>query len=135
VKKLEKDLQKYLEEEIEKLPVAKAEAPIQTLAFQRVLQRAAMQVQHSGKDTLNGAAVLIELFREPESFAVHLLEKQGITRLSVTSFVSHGIRKDGLVRRQSMPAGDDEEGRPESDPLEAYTSELVARAAAGEIDP
>jgi ATP-dependent Clp protease ATP-binding subunit ClpA len=135
VKKLEKDLQKYLEEEIEKLPVAKAEAPIQTLAFQRVLQRAAMQVQHSGKDTLNGAAVLIELFREPESFAVHLLEKQGITRLSVTSFVSHGIRKDGLVRRQSMPAGDDDEGRPESDPLEAYTSELVARAAAGEIDP
>src|SRR6185436_14573090 len=135
VKKLEKDLQKYLEEEIEKLPVAKAEAPIQTLAFQRVLQRAAMQVQHSGKDTLNGAAVLIELFREPESFAVHLLEKQGITRLSVTSFVSHGIRKDGLVRRQSMPAGDDDESRPESDPLEAYTSELVARAAAGEIDP
>jgi ATP-dependent Clp protease ATP-binding subunit ClpA len=135
VKKLEKDLQKYLEDEVEKLSVAKAEAPIQTLAFSRVLQRAAMQVQNSGKDTLNGAAVLIELFREPESFAVHLLEKQGITRLSVTSFVSHGIRKDGLVRRQSMPAGDDEESRPDSDPLESYTSELVARAAAGEIDP
>jgi ATP-dependent Clp protease ATP-binding subunit ClpA len=137
LKKLEKDLEKYLEEEVDKLPSTKLEAPIQTLAFQRVLQRAAMQVQHSGKDTLNGAAVLIELFREPESFAVHLLEKQGVTRLSVTSFVSHGIRKDGLVRRSSMPAGSEEEdeGRPDSDPLSAYTSELVARAAKGEIDP
>jgi ATP-dependent Clp protease ATP-binding subunit ClpA len=136
LKKLEKDLQKYLDEDVEKLPQGKTDDPIQTLAFTRVLQRAAMQVQHSGKDTLNGAAVLIELFREQESFAVHLLEKQSITRLSVTSFVSHGIRKDGLVRRQSMPAGDEDEGgRPDSDPLEAYTTELVARAAAGEIDP
>ena len=135
---LERELDKYLDAEIESLPEEDYTEPQQTVSFQRVLQRAAFHVQHSGRDTLDGAAVLTELLREPESHAVYLLEQQGIKRLDITSYLSHGVRKDGLVpRKRKAGAGAEEGGEDEgvANPLDAYTTELVAKAADGKIDP
>ncbi len=136
--KLESELTLYLDNEVEKLPEDRADLdPQQTMAFSRVFQRAAFHVQSAGKDTLEGTAVLVELMREPESYAVYLLESQNVKRVDMTAYLSHGVRKDGLVpQRKRVPAGDeDEESGELAEPLEAYTTELVAKAAAGEIDP
>jgi ATP-dependent Clp protease ATP-binding subunit ClpA len=135
IARLERDLTAYLESEVDKLPEGRPIEPAQTPAFQRVLQRAAFHVQHSGRDLLDGPAVLVEVMREEDSYAVFLLESQGVTRLDITSYMSHGVRKDGLVPRRPAHAGDDEGGEVAQDPLEAYTTELVAKAAAGKIDP
>ncbi len=138
--KLEKDLDAYLDEEVEKLPEDKVVEPQQTLAFQRIFHRAALHVQHHGKEELTGKIMLVELMREEESYAVYLLEKQGVTRLDLTSYLSHGVRKDGrLVRRRPVPAEgeapDDEQPEVADEALDAYTDELVAKAAEGRIDP
>ncbi|RME21650.1 MAG: ATP-dependent Clp protease ATP-binding subunit ClpA [Deltaproteobacteria bacterium] len=141
--RLEKDLDAYLDEEVEKLPEDKVVEPQQTLAFQRIFHRAAMHVQHHGKKELTGTIMLVELMREEESYAVYLLEKQGVTRLDLTSYLSHGVDKSGrLVRRAPIPADgatpdDEDEERSEvaDEALGAYTEELVAKAAEGRIDP
>ncbi len=139
--RLEKDLDAYLDNEVEKLPADKVLEPQQTLAFQRIFQRAAFHVQHHDKDELTGTVILVELMREEESYAVYLLQAQGISRLDLTSYLSHGVKKDGrLVRRRPVPAGaeEDEEERDsvaEDEALAAYTEELVAKAAEGRIDP
>ena len=135
--KLENELALYLDNEVEKLPEDRTELdPQQTMAFSRVFQRAAFHVQNAGKDTLEGTAVLVELMREPESYAVYLLEAQNVKRVDMTAYLSHGVRKDGLVpQRKRVPAGDEDESENLAEPLEAYTTELVAKAATGEIDP
>ncbi|MFT5686566.1 MAG: ATP-dependent Clp protease ATP-binding subunit ClpA, partial [Myxococcota bacterium] len=136
--KLEKELTLYLDNEVEKLPEDREDLdPQQTMAFSRVFQRAAFHVQNAEKDTLEGTAVLIELMREPESYAVYLLETQKVKRVDMTAYLSHGVRKDGLVpQRKRVSAGDDDEDSKDlAEPLEAYTTELVAKAASGEIDP
>ena len=140
--KLEKDLEAYLEEEVEKLPEGKEREPTQTLSFGRVFQRAMFHVQNSGKEELDGPTVLTELLREEDSYAVHLLEEQGIERLDITSYLSHGVRKDGGTRKKALPGDDsspdsDDEASLEEDddPLSRFTTELVAKAAAGLIDP
>ncbi len=140
LKTLEQDLVLYLDKEVEKLPEGAEETePQQTKAFQRVLQRAAFHVQNSGKGVLDGPNLLTELMREPESYAVYLLEKQGIKRVDVTTFLSHGTRKDGKIQKKKpLPQGTGPDGDAAplaDDPLAAYTTELVARAARGEIDP
>ena len=138
VDKLEKELTLYLDNEVEKLPEDRAGIdPQQTMAFSRVFQRAAFHVQNAGKELLEGTAVLVELMREPESYAVYLLETQNVKRVDMTAYLSHGVRKDGLVpKRKRVSAGDDDEDSGDlAEPLEAYTTELVARAAAGEIHP
>ncbi|MCB9778428.1 MAG: ATP-dependent Clp protease ATP-binding subunit ClpA [Alphaproteobacteria bacterium] len=140
--RLEKELDAYLDAEVERLPADKLVDPQQTLAFQRVIQRAAFHVQQHGKEELTGVIILLELTREEDSYAVYLLEKQGIDRLSLTTFISHGVGKKGkLVRRApdsdegEAMAGGEGDGEVADDALSAYTDELVAKAAAGRIDP
>lgn len=136
---LEKQLILFLDNEIEKLPEGREMEPQQTNAFSRVFQRAAFHVQQANKDTLDGLSVLIELMREEESYAVYLLESQQVKRVDLTSYVSHGVRKDGLVpsrKKASAGEGADEDGSNNAeDPLSEYTTELVEKAAKGQIDP
>jgi ATP-dependent Clp protease ATP-binding subunit ClpA len=75
------------------LPEGVEQDPQQTLAFQRVFQRAVMHVQSSGKNLMDSSNLLVAFFREPDSYAVYLLQKQGVTRLDVVRFISHGIAK------------------------------------------
>src|SRR5262245_26885465 len=137
---LRADLVAYLDRQLPPLPAGADAPPQQTLGFQRVLQRAAAHVQSAGKDEIDGRDVLVAIFREPDSHAAYLLGKQGITRLDVTSFLSHGVRKvpapDDPGSTGQPAEGEDEDGAPQPrDPLAAFTTDLVAQAAAGRIDP
>ena len=111
-----------------------------TLGFQRVIQRAILHVQSSGKKEVKGANVLVALFGEKDSHAVHFLNQQGITRLDVVNFISHGITK-APQESSGAPQGDgasaqEREGEGEvSSPLDAYTLNLNAQALSGRIDP
>jgi ATP-dependent Clp protease ATP-binding subunit ClpA len=144
VEALKKELDAYLDEHLERLPEGRDVMPQQTLGFQRILQRAAAHVQSSGRDEVNGCNVLVAIFREPDSQAAFLLEQQGIRRLDVITYLSHGISKIVEGPGPAEPSGDDEDDDDDSggagrqaarDPLAAFTVDLVAKAAAGRIDP
>jgi ATP-dependent Clp protease ATP-binding subunit ClpA len=134
LKMLEKELEDYLDRTLEAL--AAAQDPEQTAAFQRVLQRAAWHVQGSGRTELNAGDVLVAITRERGSHAVYLLEKQGVRRLDILQYISHGIGKEGSGDDEPQEDGGDEGGpRPVKDPFKTFTVNLVERAAHGLIDP
>ena len=106
---LKQELATYLDERLERLPPDSEASPERTLGFQRILQRAAAHVQSSGKEELDGRHVLVAIFRETDSHAAYLLAKQGITRLDVVTYLSHGIAKAPEPAPQPEEE-DDEEG-------------------------
>src|SRR5262245_29596210 len=125
---------------MEKLPEGLDQEPQQTLSFHRVLQRAVIHAQSAERKEINGGNLLIAMYREPDSYAVYLLEEQGITRFDVVNFVSHGVSKIPTEEEpdaQGDEEQEEEEGRPGKrlNPLEAFTVNLVDRAARGTIDP
>jgi ATP-dependent Clp protease ATP-binding subunit ClpA len=136
--KLRRDLEDFLENKMEQMAEGEDHLPEQTPAFQRVLQRAYLQAQGSGQEVIDGGNILAALYQERRSHAVYVLEKQGVTRLDVLRYISHGISKvdpDGGKDEPTMMPGDEEDERPSRDPLAAFTANLVERAAAGKIDP
>src|ERR1700687_222461 len=135
-------LEQCLNTHIEKLPEGVDMPPQQTLAFQRVIQRAAAHVQSAGKDEILSRNVLVAIFREPDCHAAYLMEQQGVTRLDVISYISHGVSKiaEESAGAQGDDAADDDTehdagAQPKKDPLALFTTDLVARAADGKIDP
>ena len=108
-----------------------------TLGFQRVIQRAILHVQSSGKKEVTGGNVLVAIFGEKDSHAVYFLHQQGVTRLDVVNFMSHGITKTP----QNKDAGKETEQESDTEQpgqtgaLETYTVNLNAQAIAGKIDP
>ena len=142
---LRRSLTSYLDDEIDSLPEDVEEGPMQSVAFQRVLQRAIMHVHSAGKKEIDGGNILVAMFAEEESHAVYCLNEQGITRLDILNYISHGIAKvsEGELNRAraSGPAGDEEseeEGEEEEstrDPLKDFMVNLNERAVEGKIDP
>ncbi|MGZ5819107.1 MAG: AAA family ATPase, partial [Burkholderiaceae bacterium] len=111
-----------------------------TLGFQRVIQRAIMHVQSAsnGKKEVTGANVLVAIFGEKDSHAVYYLHQQGVTRLDVVNFISHGVRKDQQSDAQKAPEGAEDaqsEGQQKESALEQFTQNLNKAAAEGKIDP
>ncbi|HZV65072.1 MAG TPA: AAA family ATPase, partial [Telluria sp.] len=111
-----------------------------TLGFQRVIQRAIMHVQSAsnGKKEVTGANVLVAIFGEKDSHAVYYLHQQGVTRLDVVNFISHGVRKDQQADTQKTSEGVEEaqvEGQDKESPLDQFTQNLNKAAADGKIDP
>jgi len=107
-----------------------------TLGFQRVIQRAILHVQSSGKKEVTGANVLVAIFGEKDSHAVYFLHQKGVTRLDVVNFLSHGISK--VPQAQPAKSESEAEGEQEAQPggaLENFTLNLNALAVAGKIDP
>ena len=141
VPRLRGKLEVYLDKEIAAVPEDDRERAQPTLGFARVVQRAVNHVLGAGRNEANGTNVLVALMAEPDSQAAAFIKEEGITRLDIVSYISHGISKllpakttpspDGAGGR---PAGDDEEEAP-VDPLEAFAVNLNERARAGEIDP
>ena len=133
------DLRKLLSEFVtEHTPIlAAADTDTQpTLGFQRVIQRAILHVQSSGKKEVTGANVLVAIFGEKDSHAVYFLHQKGVTRLDVVNFISHGISKVP----QAAPGKGEGEAEPEQEQspggaLENYTLNLNALAISGKIDP
>ncbi|MBR7748372.1 ATP-dependent Clp protease ATP-binding subunit ClpA [Undibacterium baiyunense] len=111
-----------------------------TLGFQRVIQRAIMHVQSAsnGKKEVTGANVLVAIFGEKDSHAVYYLHQQGVTRLDVVNFISHGVRKDNHNEPQKSPEGAEDaqaDAQAKENPLEQFTQNLNKAAAEGKIDP
>ena len=111
-----------------------------TLGFQRVIQRAIMHVQSAsnGKKEVTGANVLVAIFGEKDSHAVYYLHQQGVTRLDVVNYISHGVRKDQQSEGQKASEGGEElqaEGQQKESALDQFTQNLNKLAAEGKIDP
>jgi ATP-dependent Clp protease ATP-binding subunit ClpA len=108
-----------------------------TQGFQRVIQRAILHVQSSGKKEVTGANVLVAVFGEKESHAVYFLNQRGVTRLDVVNYIAHGITKTPQQKQDKAadPKDDSEGGSESQGALDAYTVNLNAMARAGKIDP
>ena len=138
VDKLKKLLAGYLDTEVEQIPEDEYDAPVLSLGFQRVVGRAAMHVQSSGKDELKGKNILVSIFAEQDSASVTFLGKMGVTRLDIVSYLSHGASKaedaGGLNGVPAIENGEDDAPKVK-DPLQAFATNLNEEAKLGRIDP
>lgn len=136
---LKKQLENYLDS-MQTVPEGAKLELEQTVAVTRVLRRAHIHVQSAGKKELDAGDVLAAMYREQDSHAIFLLQEQGISRLDVLDYISHGVSKVGS---DAATVGDSEEAEGEGgeskkgkgDPLVAFTVDLVAKATEGKIDP
>src|SRR5688572_27460501 len=143
---LRRDLDKYLQESVEQFPRGQQKEPEQTLAFRRVLQTAVLHVQSAGRQEVHSGDVLAATLQQNRSYAAQLLAAQGVTRLDILEYITHGVTKVPPSSTSTPPAGGEEPEEAESglgdrgtatsrDPLSAYAMNLSARARAGELDP
>ena len=142
--KLKRSLVAYLESELENLITDGAEDSKPTAGFQRVIQRAVIHVQSSGREEVTGANVLVAIFAERESHAAYFLQEQDMTRYDAVNYISHGIAKrPGLTESRPVRGAEDEtdsksssdEPKKKGDALEAYCVNLNKKAKDGKIDP
>ncbi|NNM77383.1 ATP-dependent Clp protease ATP-binding subunit ClpA [Sphingomonas sp. ID1715] len=132
----------YLDTELEALRVEGETDPSPTSGFQRVVQRAILHVQSSGRDEVTGANVLVALFSERESYAVYFLQQQDMSRLDAVSFISHGVGKGSTAPEAREVKGAEEEKAQKSDgkqkaesALKQFCVDLNAKAKEGKVDP
>ncbi|MFY9602618.1 MAG: AAA family ATPase, partial [Pseudolabrys sp.] len=141
--KLRRSLTAYLESELENLITDGAEDSKPTAGFQRVIQRAVIHVQSSGREEVTGANVLVAIFAERESHAAYFLQEQDMTRYDAVNYISHGIAKrPGLSESRPVRGVEEEadtkggdEPKKKGDALEAYCVNLNKKAKDGKIDP
>src|SRR5690242_11133843 len=147
--KLRRSLTSYIETELDNLVTEGNEDSKPTAGFQRVIQRAVIHVQSSGREEVSGANVLVAIFAERESHAAYFLQEQQMTRYDAVNYISHGIAKRPGAGESRPPRGVEEEqpgsggGEPEEggkkkqqqDALTAYCINLNEKARAGRIDP
>ncbi|RPJ84980.1 MAG: AAA family ATPase, partial [Acidobacteria bacterium] len=140
---LGRDLDRFLKQSVEQFPRGAEKEPDQTRAFRRVLQTSVLPVQSAGRHEVQAGDVVAALLQQPNSYAAQVLEGQGITRLDVLNFISHGVAK---VPQPREPAPRGREQQPEGDPssrdqsvardvLAAYAPSMTERARAGVLDP
>jgi len=139
---LRKNLTQFIRENTPVVPGTDEIDTQPTLGFQRVIQRAIMHVQSTsnGKKEVTGANVLVAIFGEKDSHAVYYLHQQGITRLDVVNFISHGITKtpqpkEAAAREDAVETEADTQAPQQPGALEQYTANLNAQAKEGRIDP
>jgi ATP-dependent Clp protease ATP-binding subunit ClpA len=136
VARLKQRLEEFLNEELQALESAHDADPRLSLGFQRVLARAGAHVEGSGKDEIVGADLLVAMFYESDSYAVHFLEEEGVTRLDVVSYLAHGTSKlQPTFGRIPIGDGDEDGEHGPSGGLESFAQDLVALAEKGGIDP
>src|SRR6476661_7468608 len=149
---LKKNLVEYIDQELENLVTEGHEDAKPTAGFQRVIQRAVIHVQSSGREEVTGANVLVAIFAERESHAAYFLQEQDMTRYDAVNYISHGIAKrPGMSDPSKAPRGADEEnesrdqresreapgpdGKKKDSALDAYCVNLNKKAKDGRIDP
>ncbi len=142
IDELGRALEEYFQNQLEKMPPTAKHMPELTPTFQSTINYAVLQAEGSGQVAVNGGNILASMYQADQSYAVYLLLQQGVTRLDILNYISHGISKVdyGDFSSDLIPDGiddDDFDGMmpPRKKPLESFTVELVARAAAGDIDP
>ncbi len=136
---LRTDVEQYLNDDLSSLIVEEFEESRPTAGFHRVIQRAVIHVQSSGREEVTGANALVALFAERESHAVYFLQERDMTRYDAVNYISHGIAKSGesTVSKSVQGTGEDspETDEKKADPLEAYCVDLNKKAMEGDIDP
>jgi ATP-dependent Clp protease ATP-binding subunit ClpA len=137
---LRDQLEQYIESELTYLINHDAGEAKPTTAFQRVLQRAAIHVQSSGREEVTGANVLVALFSERESHAVFFLQEQDMTRFDAVNYISHGIAKvptqnDSARQPRGVEENEDKAAKSGQEALDAYCHDLNEKARQGRIDP
>jgi ATP-dependent Clp protease ATP-binding subunit ClpA len=144
---LRRDLDKYLNDSIEQFSRGQHKEPEQTLAFRRVLQTAVLHVQSAGRQEVQSGDVLAATLQQNRSYAAQLLAAQGVTRLDVLDYITHGVSKVPPTTSSSSSSGGDEQDEAaesgfgergtgtSKDPLSTYAMNLTDRARAGELDP
>ncbi len=146
LEKLRRDLLNYVDNELSNLVSTHVEDAKPTASFQRVLQRAAIHVQSSGREEVTGANVLVAMFAERESHAIYFLQEQDMTRFDAVNYISHGIAKaPGRSETRRVQGADEEDGgrggsgekgqKRSHDALDAYCVNLNKKAKSGKIDP
>lgn len=140
MEELRRALEEYLSNVMERLPSGIQQVPELTSSFQGILRYAIVQAEGSGQKTIDGGNILAAIYNAEQSYALYLLLQQGITRLDVLNFISHGISKIYEDNDQIFEGNDDEfdaDGMPQRQrhSLAEFTTELVAKAAEGLIDP
>ncbi|MEO8070036.1 MAG: ATP-dependent Clp protease ATP-binding subunit ClpA [Acidobacteriota bacterium] len=141
VVRLRRELNDYLEQSVEQMRRGHEREPEQTAAFRRVLQTAVLHVQSAQRAEVNAGDILAAILQQPKSHAARLLDAQGVTRLDVLEFISHGVSKGNVTERatpaspESGPEPSDEPGPSPRDPLAAYCLNLTDRARQGLLDP
>ena len=134
---LRKNLAQHIAEQTPRIASDREVDTQPTLGFQRVIQRAILHVQSSGKKEVTGANVLVAIFGEKDSHAVYFLQQQGIARLDVVNYISHGITKTPQAHqgKGEQEVGEEQQAETSNSPLDNYTQNLNALALAGKIDP
>ena len=137
---LKKSLLNYLDTELKSLVVDDGEDAKPTAGFQRVIQRAVIHVQSSGREEVTGANVLVAIFSERESHAAYFLQEQDMTRYDAVNYIAHGIaKKAGATEAKPVKGASDDEDKPTvktgGEALEAYCVNLNEKAKQGKVDP
>ena len=137
---LRRALGKYLDESIERQPSGATKDPEQTMAFRRVLQTAILHIQSAQRDEANAGDILAAILQQPKSHAAQLLTGDGITRLDILNYISHGIAKTPPAAGPTAPAdqeiaGEAAEPASTADALSTYCLNLTERARQGKLDP
>lgn len=140
ISEIKSSIKRFFEESILRLSKDTDVHPQPTVGFQRVLQRALNHVKSSGKQEVDAGDILASIFLEEDSYATNLLESEGITRLDVLNYISHGISKvpDTVIREndeETEPAIHEKKRAPVNDPLKMFTVNLEEKASSGGIDP
>ncbi len=138
IARIKKKLEEFFQTHLESLPEGLEHEPQETIGFHRVLQRAVIHAQSAEKKQIHGGNLLVALFREPDSYAVYLLEEEGMDRFDIVNYISHGVSK--IPTEAEWAPGpeestQEEQARPGSNPLEAFTVNLLQSAKEGKIDP
>ena len=134
---LREKLEAFFEEHVERIPEDREYVLQQTVAFQRVIQRAVNHARSAEKQEVAVSDILASLFQEKDSYAEYFLSSEGISRLDVLSFISHHSPKAPEIETPAEASAEDKdkEKKKKKDPLALYTQDLVARAAEGKLDP
>ncbi len=142
--KMRQALDRFLQSSLEQYRRGGQKEPEQTLAFRRVLQTAVLHVQSAGRNEVQAGDILAAILQQPKTYAAQLLESQGVSRLDVLNYISHGISKVAIpaddeetgATDKGAPSGAGEEGSATArNPLGAYTLNLTEQAQAGKLDP
>jgi ATP-dependent Clp protease ATP-binding subunit ClpA len=142
---LKGQLDEFLALVLESMPAEECVEPMPTVAFRRVVQNAVLQVARAGREEVSGAHVLIAMWDEPDSTAVHLLTREGVTRLDMMQYLSHGVPTEGVLPGGVEPDWVEDEDEDDEDlefggaaggsALQRFATLLNERAAEGRIDP
>lgn len=143
VERLQQQLERFFQDHMEVMSGAPSSEVVQTLGVQRVLQRAILQMQSSGKSKVEVGDVLAALFDEDDSYAVYFLKSHGVARLDILEYISHGLPKDedwkpeeqNPLERGRQQGAKPADAKTSNKALEQFTVDLVRQASEGMIDP